>query len=81
MSDNLTPLDRSILWFLLVDGACGPKRISESIDAHHVSVSKRLKSLSEEGLVVDKGYSDWTLTIDGVRVIRSLEREGSLSGS
>lgn len=71
---DLTRLESEILDYLLIDGANGPIGISDALESPPESISRSLKNLREEGLVVDKGGGVWTLSAVGITVARMLRR-------
>jgi Mn-dependent DtxR family transcriptional regulator len=71
---DLTNLESEILDYLLIDGANGPIGISEELGNPPESISRSLKNLREDGLVIDKGGGVWTLSCVGIRVARMLRR-------
>jgi DNA-binding IclR family transcriptional regulator len=76
-----TPVEREILLHLLVSGDDTSGNIAEETDRNRATVSRRLSSLEDEGLVRNKGRGVYALTLEGIAATRALERDDDEASS
>jgi len=69
---KLTPVERSVLSDLLLNGDDRPANIARRTGKHRGSVSRSCNNLQEKNLVRNKGEGVWTLTNGGVQVARNI---------
>ncbi len=67
-------LEREILEELHTAGNLSPSLIAERIERHPKSVSRSLRQLEADGLVVNLG-GVWALTVSGARAAQDLLRD------
>lgn len=67
-----SPTENDILVVLLLHGERQPQTISEKADRHPRSISRSISNLTEEGLVMELGRSNYGLTIEGYSEAREL---------
>lgn len=62
----LSPVDRDVIVDLLLHGDNTPQNIARNTERSPSSVSRRLSTLKEKGIVRNKGSGVWTLKEEGI---------------